>query len=680
VSGNYFDVLGVGPLLGRPLILSDEEAGRTDVAVISFGLWSRRFGADPSLVESTVTIDDRRVRIIGVMPADFRPPQPADLWMPIDFSQANPNRRAHFLRPIGRLEDGVTLDQAQAEMDVIARRLEQQYPASSAGWSVRLEPLDRQLVGTLRTSLWVLFGAVTCFLFMACANVAGLLQARATSRTVEIAVRSAIGAGRRRIVRQLLTESLLLAVLGGALGLVLAFWALKGLLLAVDSLRLPPWAHVTMDGRVLAFALLLAVLTTLLFGLIPAWEASRANLADSLKASARSAGGGRRPTRIRSALVVIQVAATVILLVGAGLLMRSLISLQQVDPGFASAEILTVRVNLPPARYRQPQQISGFFEEIQRRLRAIPGVAAVGMTSHVPLSGQMNDVTFHVEGRDGSVDDRVTVDFRGVNHDYLRAMSIPLLHGRALTEDDARRAAPVALISQHLADRFFAGQDPLGQRVRAGNFVAEIVGIVGDVRHRSLTGAVFPTMYMPSLAILNTNLVIRTAGPPAELAPAVQAAIRSLDKDLALSSLQPLEQLFDASIARPRLNSVLLNGFAVLALVVALAGIYGVISYTVNERAREIGIRLALGATRHSIQAMVLGIGVKLAAAGAVLGVAGALALSQVISSLLFGVRPTDPVTYAAIGALLTVTVIVACWLPARRASRIAPLTITGGS
>jgi predicted permease len=679
VSGNYFDVLGVRPLLGRPLILDDEEAGRTDVAVISFGLWNRRFGADQRLVGSAVTLDERPVRIVGVMPADFRPPQPADIWMPIAFSQLNGNRRAHFLRPIGRLKDGVTLGQAQAELDVIAGRLEQQYPATSTGWSVRLEPIDRPLIGNLRTQIWVLFGAVSCFLFMACANVAGLLQARATSRTVEIAVRSAIGAARRRIVRQLLTESLLLAVVGSALGLVLAYWALKGLL-AVDTLLIPAWASVTMDGRVLAFALLLAVLTTLLFGLIPAWEASRANLADSLKAGARLAGGDRRHTRIRSALVVVQITATVILLVGAGLLMKSLISLQQVDPGFASTEILAVTVALPPARYPQPQQISGFFEELQQRLRVIPGVAAVGMTSHLPLSGQMNDVPFQVEGRGVSEDDRVTVDFRGVNHDYLRAMSIPLIRGRTLTEDEARRAAPVALISQHLAERFFAGQDPLGQRVRAGTFVAEIVGVVGDVRHRSLTSAVFPTMYMPSLARLSTNLVIRTAGSPADFAPAVQAAIRSLDKNLALPSLQPLDQMVDASIARRRLNSVLLSGFAVLALVVALAGIYGVISYSVNERAREIGIRLALGATRGSIQTMVLGIGVKLAAAGTVLGVAGALALSQVISGLLFGVRPTDPATYATIGTLLTATVIVACWLPARRASRIAPLTVTGSN
>jgi putative ABC transport system permease protein len=677
VSGNYFDVLGVSAEAGRTLTLGDEQAGRTDVAVISFSLWSRRFGGDPSIVESSVTIDDRFVRIVGVMPASFRPPQPAEIWMPLDFGQIGSNRRAHFLRPIGRLEPGVTREQAQAELDVIATRLERQYPATSGGWSIRLEPLEQQLVGSLRGPIWVLFGAVACFLFMACANVAGLLHARATARRGEIAVRTAIGASRARIIGQLLTESLLLAMLGSVLGLVLARWALQALL-ALDALRLPPWTAITIDGRVLAFALLLAAATTLLFGSIPAWDVSRANLADSIKSGARTVAGNRRSTRIRSALVVFQVAATVILLVGAGLLLKSLVGLRQIDPGFTSAPVLAVRIDLPAARYRQPQQRTNFFEEVQQRIRAIPGVTGVGMTSQVPLSGQSNDVPFRVEG--GDMDGRVTVDFRSINHDYLRVMSIPLRRGRALTEDEARRSAPVALISESLAERFFAGSNPLGQQVRAAQMVAEIVGVVGDVRHRSLSGPFYPTMYVPSLERENTNLLVRSAGDaPASLAPAVQAVMTAIDKDLALSAVQPLDRLLDLSLARPRFNTVLMNGFAFLALVIALAGIYGLVSYTVNERSREIGLRLALGARRRTIHAMILRIGIRLAAIGAGLGLIGAVALSQVISGLLFNVQPIDPATYAAIVAVLSATVLAACWLPARRASSISPLIATRG-
>ena len=679
VSGNYFDVLGVHPVAGRPLTLADEQAGRTDVAVISFAVWSQHFGSNPAIIGSVMALDDRAVRIVGVMPASFRPPQPAEIWMPLDFGQIGSNRRAHFLRPIGRLESGVTREQAQAALDVIAKRLEQQYPATSAGWGLLLEPVDQQLVRNLRTPMWVLFGAVACFLFMACANVAGLLQARAAARSAEMAVRSTLGASRGRIVGQLLTESLLLAVVACALGLGLANWALQSLL-ALDALRLPPWVEIALDWRVLAFTLALTMATTLLFGSLPAWEVNRANLADSLKAGVRTIANGHRSMRTRGVLVVVQVAVTVILLVGAGLLLRTLIGLQQIDPGFSSSAVLSVRIELPLARYREPQQRIDFFDEIQRRVRAIPEVTAVGMTSQVPLSGQMNDVPFRVYGGDAGADGRVTVDFRSVNHDYLRAMSIPLLQGRAFTEDDARRSAPVALISQGLAERFFPNQNPLGQQVRAGELVAEVVGIVGNVRHRSLSGAYFPTMYVPSLARAETNLLVRTGGgSPAELAPAVRAAIASLDKALALSIVQPLDRVLDASIARPRFNAVLLNGFAILALIIALAGIYGLVSFSVTERAREIGLRLALGATHRTIHVMFLRTGIMLAAVGAGLGMIGSVALSQVMTGLLFNVQPVDPATYSAIAALLSASVLAACWIPARRASSMSPLSVARG-
>jgi predicted permease len=431
----------------------------------------------------------------------------------------------------------------------------------------------------------------------------------------------------------------------------------------------------------MAFALALTAVTTILFGSLPAWEASRANLSDSLKAGVGTLASGRRSLRTRSVLVVIQVAATVILLVGAGLMLRTLIGLRQVDPGFASSDVLSVRIELPLARYRQPQQQIDFFEEVQRRVSAIPDVAAVGMTSQIPLSGQMNDVPFRVYGREDGSNDRVTVDFRFINHDYLRAMSIPLVRGRVVSDDETRRSTPVALISQSLADRFFLNQNPLGQQVRAGQLIAEVVGIVGDVRHRSLSGAYYPTMYVPSLARPDTNLLVRSVGrPPAELAPAVLAEIASIDKSLALTAVQPLDRVLDTSISRPRFNAMLLNGFAVLALIIALAGIYGLVSFTVSERAREIGLRMALGATRETIQSMFLRSGIKLAAIGAGLGMIGSVALSQLVRGLLFNLDPIDPTTYFIIATLLGATVLAACWLPARRASRLSPLVATRGA
>jgi putative ABC transport system permease protein len=341
---------------------------------------------------------------------------------------------------------------------------------------------------------------------------------------------------------------------------------------------------------------------------------------------------------------------------------------------------LSVRIDLPPARYPQVQQRTAFFEDVQQRLKAIPDVAAVGMTSQVPLSGQMNDVPFRVSSRPTGADDRVTVDFRSVNHDYPRAMSIPLLRGRVFTEDETRRSAPVALISQSLAERFFGGDDPLGQEVRAGEVVAEVVGVVGDVRHRALTAAFYPTMYVPSLARANTNLLVRSAGrPPADLAPAVQSVITSIDKDLALAAVQPLERLLDSSIARQRFNAVLVNGFAVLALIIALTGVYGLLAFTVHERSREIGLRLALGASRGAIHGMILRLGIRLTAIGAGIGLIGAVALSRVIRGLLFNVEPIDPATYAAIAMMLAATVLIACWLPARRASSISPMIAARG-
>src|SRR5215207_4052857 len=541
VTANYFRAFGVEPALGRLFGADEERAGPVPVAVLGDGLWRRRFGGDPSVVGKTLTFDGKAVTVVGVAPPEFQYPAGTELWLPLDFDSPEMKaRKAHFLRPIGLLRPGVTLERARAETDLIARRLEEQYPESNERWSLNLVPLQEQVVGGVRTSLWVLLGAVGFVLLIACANVSNLMLARAAARRRELALRTALGASRWRVARQQLTENVLLSLAGGALGLLLAAWGVD-LLAALGAGDIPRLREVGVDGRVLAFTAALSVLTGLAFGLLPALRASRPDLNEVLKEAGRGTSGPGRG-RARAALVVSEIALALTLLVGAGLLVKSLMGLLSVNPGFDPANVLTLRINLARARYPKPEQAAAFFGELQRRVAGLPGVEAAGMVSELPLSGQPNDMYFYVAGRPPqSADQKVTADYRRVNQDYFRAMRVPVLRGRDFTGQEVTGDARVVVVNETLARNFFPDEDPLGRRLvidfgKQEEF--EIVGVVGDVRHRSLEGEVYQMMYVPTLRVGGTNLVVRTSSDPLVLAGAVRGELAAVDRDQPVSAVR----------------------------------------------------------------------------------------------------------------------------------------------
>jgi putative ABC transport system permease protein len=678
VTTNYFRAFGVKPLVGRTFNPEDERTVSSAPAVVlSHGLWQRRFGADPAVVGKSVLIDGKSATIIGVAPQSFQYPAGTEIWAPLSFD--NPEmkvRRAHFLRPVGLLKPDVTLAQAQAEMDVIAGRLEQQYPDSNTKWSLNLVPLQEQVVGNVRASLWVLLGAVGFVLLIACANVANLMLARATARHKEIAIRTALGASRARVVRQLLTESLLLSLLGGALGVLLAVWSVDALVALAQGI-VPRAAEIGVDSRVLGFTLAVSVLTGAIFGLLPALRASKPDLNEVLKEGGRSSVGVRHG-RVRSSLVVAEVALALMLLVGSGLLIRSFVGLQRVNPGFEAENVLTLRLSLARAKYPKAEQAAAFFDQLQQRVAALPGVVAVGTVSELPLSGQPNDNYFTIaEHPPQDARQQVTADFRRANHDYFRAMSIPVLRGRPFTEQEARADAKVVVINETLATTFFPGEDPLGKHLVIDTGAPtqfEIVGVVGDVRHRSLEQGVYQMMYVPSLQVGNNNLVIRTASNPAGRAAAVRQQVAAIDRDQPVSAIRTMTDVLSESVGQQRFRTMLLAAFAAVALVLAAVGIYGVISYSVTQRTHEIGVRMALGAQRRDVVRLIVRGGLALTLLGVALGLAGSFALTRVMSGLLFGVSATDPATFAGITALLTSVALLACYLPARRATKVDPM------
>jgi putative ABC transport system permease protein len=678
VTGNYFAALGAQPQLGRTFLLENEKPGSDQVAVLSHGLWQKRFGGDPTIINKTIVLDGRNVAIIGVMPQGFNFPQAPELWVPINFeiSDGMKVRKAHFLRPIGKLKDGVTLAQAQGDLDMIAKRLEQQYPDSNQGWSLRLVSLREQLIGNTRPTLFILFGAVGFVLLIACANVANLLLVRAASRQKEIALRTALGAGRFRIVRQMITESVLLALIGGALGTILAVWGIE-LLVKLSEGNIPPTAQVRIDATVLAFTLLTSVFTGVLFGLVPALRTMNLNLIESLKEGGRSGADGGHRNRTRSVLVVLESAIAVVLLIGAGLLVRSLIQLQNVSPGFDPHNVLTLRVDLPREKYSTPEKAANFFTQLEGRINGLPGVEHVGLISELPLSGQANDMPYVVEGRPPvSSDQAFDDDFRRVNTQYFKAMRIPLMRGRNFTEQEVREGAQLVIISDLLARRVFPDEEPIGKRLimAMGNVPFEIIGIVGDIRHRALESDPIPAMYMPTNRAPWMNIVVRTQGEPQSLAGAVRNEVRALDPDQPIAMVRTMDEWMETSVAGPRYRTALLALFAVVALVLASTGIYGVMSYTVSQRTHEIGVRMALGARRADVLKLVVRQGMTLVVIGVGLGLVGAIALTRVMSTLLFGVTAKDPLTFAAVGALLMLVAFVACYLPARRATKVDPL------
>jgi putative ABC transport system permease protein len=647
--------------------------------VLSYTFWQTHFGADPNIINKNIILDGKAYEVLGVMPAEVVLPQDAQLWVPLNFD-ADPEmkmRNARFLLGIGRLKEGVTVTQAQADTDLIAAQLQQQYPDSNTGWSLRLIPLREVLVRGSRTMLLTLFGAVGFVLLIACANVANLLLVRAAARQKEIALRTALGAGRTRIIRQMITESLLLALSGGTLGTLLAVVGVK-LLVTLSEDSIPRTANVRIDATVLAFALLISLATGLLFGLAPAFRGMKENLVDALKEGMRGGSEATLKNRTRSLLVVLESAIAVMLLIGAGLLIRSLLALQSVDPGFDPNNVLTMRVDLPPQKYNTPEKTSNFFGQLEPRIAGLPGVEAVGFVTNLPLSGQSNSMPYAVEGRPTVASDVAFADFLRVNQNYLSAMRIPVKRGRNFTEQEARQSAKAMIVNQAFVDSVFPNEEALGKRLIIWSGIRnepyEIIGIVGDVRHQSLQVEPSATIYVPTREAVRFNLVIRAQGDPLKLVGAVRKEVNALDPDQPIAAIRPMTEWVAMSAAGARYRTTLLGLFALLAMSLAATGIYGVMSYSVAHRTQEIGVRMALGARPFDVLKLVLRQGMILALIGVVVGVAGALALTRVMSSLLFGVTERDPLTFGLVAGLLIVVALIACFLPAHRATRVDPL------
>jgi putative ABC transport system permease protein len=686
VAADFFETLGVRPALGRGLGPGDERVALPAAAVLSHDLWRRRFGADPAVVGRSVGLDGRSVTVVGVMPPGFRFPSGAEIWLPAPALAAGMQvRRAHFMGGIGRLRPGVSLQETQAEAAAVAARLAALHPDSNTGWSVRLAPLRESIVGDTRPALLLLMAAVGFVLLIACANVANLLLARGAARARELSIRAALGAGRGRLLGQSLLESGLLALGGGALGVLLAAWG-------VDALRslapadLPRIEEVTLDGAILGYALLASLLAAALSGLPFALQAARADLHGALRE------GGHAPAvavrrRLRSALVVSEVALSVVLLAGAGLLIRSFSRLTRVDPGFETGGTATARIQLVESRYGEPGRRAALVDELLRRLAALPGVEAAGAATELPLSGQNNDTYFVIEGQapagpGGTLD----ANMRRVSPGYFRALGVPLLRGRGLSERDRAGAPGAVVVNEPFAHSYFPDGEPLGRRlvIDLGQpFPAEIVGVVGGMRHHAMESAAPPEMYLAYAQAPASwlNLVVRGRGAGAgdhsgaepAIAAEVRATLAAIDPEQPVGPFRPMETLVASSLAPSRFRTLLLGTFAAMALVLAAIGLHGVLAFLVSRRTREIGIRMALGARRADIVALVLEEGARLVLPGLALGLVGAVVLGRALSSLLFGVGPLDPATFCLIPAVLALVAGVASYLPARRAARVDP-------
>ncbi len=675
VTANFFHALGITLLQGRAFT-PEEEGGQTRIALISEGLWQRRFAADPAIVGKTFPLDGQTHTIVGVVPKEARMLNEIEVWRPLTFdSQQMKARRFHFLRAFGRLKPGISLAQAQADLDTIAVGLEQQYPASNTSWRLRMVPLRQELLGTVTSALYVLLGAVGLVLLIACANVANLLLAKATARQKEIAIRSALGAGRGRLLKQMLTESFLLSVAGGAAGLLVAVWGAE-LLVKLTPSSIPRADNIGVDAAVLSFTLLLSLLTGTIFGLLPAWQASKPDFNEALKDGGKGAAG-TRGAKTRNILVVAEIALALVLLIGAGLLLQSFYRLQNVELGFNPNNVLTMRIVLPEAKYGESGKPGLFFDQVLQRVNAMPGVQAAGTTTQLPLRGG-GDTYFKIEGRPfpGS-NQQVTAFDPAVSHDYFRAIGIPFVKGRPFTEAETKEQPKVVIINESFAQTFFREENPLGQRllIDEGNtLTCEIVGVVANSKQFSLASGSPPTIYLPRLEVGQASLVIRTSGDPMALASAVTSAVRAVDNDQPVSNVQSMERIIASSVAEPRFRTLLLGLFAVLAVGLAGIGIYGVLSYSINQRRHEIGIRMALGAKAGDVMAMVLRQGMFLAVAGLGGGLLIAFALTRLMRDFLFGVSATDPLTFVVVSLVLAFVAFAACYFPARRATKVDPM------
>ena len=676
-TADLFEVLGVPPLLGRTFSTDEDSPGGDKVVLLTHGLWQRLFGGDPGALGSETMLDGALHTVIGIMPADFQFPQQPDVELIVPYALYLDERArgAHFLRVLGRLERGVTPEQAQTEMEAIAGRLEQESPDINKGWTVVLLPLLEATVGSLEKAVMMLLGAVAIVLLIACANIANLLLARSMEREREMAVRVALGAGRAQIVRQLLTESVLLALLGGGIGVLIAAWGLDAFS-ALGLSAVPRPDAIRMDGRVLGFALLVSVSAGALFGLLPALHVARGDLQDSLRGRTGMRGASR--IRLRGLLVVSEVALAVTLVIGAGLLLRSFANVLQVEPGFDPTNVLAMEMTPLQSKYPEPQQRIRLYQQTIERLETLPGVQAAGAVHRLPLTGNSAIPTF-VEGRPAPPPDEVpSVNYRAVSPGYFDTLQIPLIRGRLFTGEEGWETGGVVLINQAMAKNYWPSEDPLGARLgpSAEGPWLEVIGVVGDVRESSLDTDAEIAMYLPYLQapVPTMTLLVRTEADPLSYVGAVRAKVKEIDSAQAVSSFMTLDDFLSNVMGRRRFDASLLSLFASLALILAAVGIYGLLSYSVSQRTRELGIRMAIGAPRGQLLRLVLGQGMVMVMVGLGLGlVAGALC-SRLLGSFLFGVTGTDPVTLSASAALLVAVSLLACYLPARRATRVDPV------
>jgi putative ABC transport system permease protein len=680
VGANFFQVLGLRPLHGRTFAPGEDRAGAPRVAVISEKLWTRRFGNDPALIGRSLSLNGQPYSVIGILKQGAQLPSAADVWVPKVFSPKEMKQRgAVYFSAIGRLGPGVTLARARAEADVIGRRLSAQYPDANASYfqTMTINSLEERMLGDTRKPLLILLGAVACVLLIAVVNVANLLMVRAAAREGEIAVRVALGAGRGRIIRQLLTESLALAIVGGAAGAALATWIVR-MLVALGPQGIPRLAQARVDGVALLFALGISLAAGVLFGLAPALQTSRADLGGVIREGTRGSKG-RTGTRARGLLVVVEMALAVVLLAGAGLLIRSFARLQNVDPGFRPERILTFNLELPDGKYSDDPKMRAFTTALLERLQHLPGVTAAGLTVFgLPLSGADESLSFTVAGRPPAPPDKEdSIRFAMATPDYFRILGIRIVRGRALDARDRDGAQPVVVINEAAVRRFFSGEEPLGQRIDLGwrHHGGTIVGVVADFKQDGLEQEIEPQLFLPydQAPQESLSVVLRSPADPEALASPVRSSVRGIDPDLPVYGLQPLTGLIAASMSRSRFYMLLLGGFAAIALLLAGVGIYGVIAFAVRQRTQEIGIRMALGASRDRVMGMVVGQGMILALVGAAAGLAGAFVAARGLRSLLFEVSASDPATYAGVAAVLVAVAALAAYLPARRAARTEP-------
>ncbi len=677
VTSGFFRVLGVRPLLGRHLKDEEDRPGSTGGVVLSHFLWQRLFGGARTALGRALSLNGKTYTVVGVMPATFGfPSRDTLLWVPFAIDYDSENRGSHYAQGIARGKPGVSVGQAQAEMDAIARHLSAEYPDTNRATAVSLVPLQREITGEVRPALMVLLAAVGFVLLIACANVANLMLARGAGRRKEIAVRRALGAGGMRLARQFLTEGLFLALLGGAAGLLLSLWGVD-LLLGVLGRSLPRANEVRLDAPVLSFTFLLLLGTGAALGLVQAFQAGRANLSESLKESGRSHGSGPRHQRLRGALAVSQMALALLLLTGAGLLIRTFFALREIRPGFSMDNVLTVRIDVPQQRNPDAARQIGYVQSLLEKLVAVPGVRSVAATNEVPFSRSRTRSSFEIEGRPEPPGTGPSADRRNVSPGYFRTMGIPLLRGRDFTPSEREGSPGVAIVNETFARGFFPGEGALGKRLILFGAPHEIVGVVGDVRHASLADSPEPEMYVPLFQRPSDLLALAlesSVDRPESLIPGVKAALRAADPRQPGYSFASMRSRVEESMEPQRANGILLGAFAGAALLLAAVGLYGVISHGVALRTHEIGVRMALGAGRSEVVRLVLSQGFRLVLMGIALGSAAAFPLARLIAGLLFGVKPADPLTFAGVLLLLAGVGLLACWLPARRAARVDPM------